>query len=71
MAISNDQVEQIQTQTIDLGDLILSMKPVTEREWNAFEKLVAAHKSLTSIDADSLRQLHLPLQKEGGYDPHA
>ena len=63
MAITNDKVKQIQTQTEDLAELILSINPVTDREWDAFEKLVAARKSLAKIDTDSLRQLELPLPK--------
>lgn len=65
MAISQDKVKQIQTQTIDLGELITSINPVTPQDWDAFEKLVAAHKSMTKIDTDSLRQLELPGLKEG------
>ena len=64
MAIPQKAVKQIQTQTIELGELIHSVKPVTTQEWDAFEKLVAAHKSLTKIDTDSLRQLELPGLKE-------
>lgn len=64
MTISQDKVKQIQTQTIELGELIHSVKPITPQEWDTFEKLVAAHKSLTKIDTDSLRQLELPLRSE-------
>jgi len=64
MAISQDAVKKIQTQTIDLAELIVSINPVTVKEWDAFEKLVAAHKSMTRIDTDSLRQLELPLEEE-------
>lgn len=62
MAISQDKVKQIEAQTEDLAELILSVHPVTVKEWDAFEKLVAAHKSMTKIDTDSLRQLELPLE---------
>ena len=61
MSISNDQVELIQTQTIDLAMLIMSLNPVSDREWDAFEKLVAAHKSMTRIDIENLYQFELPL----------
>ena len=60
MAISQDAVKKIQTQTIELGELIHSVKPTTPLEWDAFEKMVVAHKSMTKIDTDSLRQLDLP-----------
>jgi len=59
MAISVDKVKKIQTQTIDLGELIVSINPVTDKEWDAFEKLVAAHKSLMKIETDALLQLPL------------
>ena len=64
MAISNDAVKQIETATVDIGELIHKINPVTNAEWKAFEKLVDAHKALRSIDTDSLRQLELPLPKE-------
>jgi len=64
MAISVEKVKQIQAQTIDLGELILSINPVTEKEWDAFEKLVSAHKNLMKIDSDSLLQLPLPLAEK-------
>lgn len=60
MAISQQAVKQIQKQTEDLAELIVSINPVTVKEWDAFEKLVAAHKDLTKIDTDALRQLGLP-----------
>jgi len=64
MAISVEKVKQIQSQTVDLGELILSVNPVTDKEWDCFEKLVAAHKNLMKIDTDSLLQLELPLGAE-------
>ena len=62
MAISVDKVKQIQSAKVDLGELILSINPVTDKEWDAFEKLVSAHKNLMKIDSDSLLQLPLPLE---------
>lgn len=64
MSISVEAVKKIQTQTIDLGELILSINPVTEKEWDAFEKLVGAHKNLMKIDSDGLLQLPLPLEQK-------
>jgi len=64
MAISQGGVKQIQTATIELGELIHAINPVTIPEWDAFEKLVAAHKSMAKIDTDSLRQLELPLRQK-------
>ncbi len=62
MAISLEHVKEIQRQTIDLGELILAINPVTEKEWDAFEKLVGAHKNLMKVDSDALLQLPLPLE---------
>jgi len=61
MAISQKHVKAIQRQTEDLGELILAINPVYEKEWDAFDKLVSAHKNLRKIDMDALRQLELPL----------
>lgn len=62
MPISNDHVKQTETLTSDLGDLIKNINPVTDKEWDAFNKLVDAHKNLMKVDTDSLRQLPLPLE---------
>lgn len=64
MAISNEKVEDIQELTATLGELIVGLNPETEKEWDAFSKLVDAHKSLRKIETDGLRQLQLPLGSE-------
>jgi len=62
MAISTEKVKGIQELTVDLGELIHSINPVTEKEWAVFERLVQAHQSLRRADTDSLLQLELPLR---------
>jgi len=64
MPISVDHVKQIQTFTIDLGELIKKVNPVTETEWDAFEKMVSAHKNMTKIDTGELLQMPLPFDKK-------
>lgn len=59
MAITNGAVKEIQRTTVDVGELIHSLCPVTIAEWKAFEKLVDAHKALRGIDTDSLLQIEL------------
>ena len=71
MAISVDKVKAIQTQTIELGELILKVNPVSEKEWDAFEKLVGAHKNLMKIDTDSLLQIPLPFEPKKEKVPQA
>jgi len=63
MAITNEAVKEIQRTTVDIGELIHSLNPITLAEWKAFEKLVDAHKALRNIDTDSLLQMELPLPK--------
>jgi len=60
MAISNEKVKDIQTLTSNLGELIHSINPVTEKEWGVYEAMVNAHQKLRRADTDSLLQLELP-----------
>jgi len=57
--IGNDDIKQIETMTSDAGDLIKKLNPVTDAEWDAFNKLVDAHKNFQKVDTDGLRQLPL------------
>jgi hypothetical protein len=59
MPITNEQVKKIETFTSDLGDFIKTINPVTDKEWDAFNKLVDAHKNLMKVPTDELRQLPL------------
>lgn len=61
MPISIDLAKQIQTITSDLGDIIRECKPVSPKEWAAFEGLVNAHKDLSKIDAGEFMQLPMNL----------
>ena len=63
MAISNEKVKDIQELTVNLGEIIHSINPVTEKEWGVFERLVQAHQALRRADTDSLLQLELPLEE--------
>lgn len=60
MTISNDKVKAIQGLTVDLGEIIHSINPVTDKEWSVFERLVQAHTALRKADTDALLQLLLP-----------
>jgi len=61
MAISNDKVKEIQALVVDLGEIIHSINPVTEKEWTVYEAMVDAHRKLRRADTDALLQLELPL----------
>ena len=63
MAIANEKVKAIQTLTVELGEIIHSINPVSTKEWGVFERLVQAHQSLRRADTDSLLQLELPLKE--------
>jgi hypothetical protein len=60
MTITDDQIRQIQKIEVDIGEMIRQINPTLKREWQAFEKLVAAHKALRDIDTDALLQIGLP-----------
>jgi hypothetical protein len=60
MAIANKEVKKLETITSNLEELINSCHPIRPKEWDAFEKMVAAHKNLAKIDTDALRQIGLP-----------
>jgi hypothetical protein len=45
----------------DLGELITTVSPDNDGEWEALEKMTAAHKQLRSIDRTPLSQQKLPL----------
>jgi len=65
MAISQKAIKDLETITADLGDLLLTMRPGTIKEWDVFDGAVTAHKHLRKLDTDNLRQLPLiPEEKE-------
>jgi len=64
MAISNDKVKEIQSLTSDLGEIIHTINPVTDKEWTVYEALVDSHKKLRRADTDALLQLELPLPEK-------
>lgn len=51
-----EKLGEIRTQ---LGDLIVKAKPEHTAQWEALEKMTAAHKILRGIDISELLQLSL------------
>ena len=47
-----------------MAHLVVLIEPENEDEWNAYEKIVAAHKQLRSIEFSKLGQLPLPLPSD-------
>lgn len=62
------QAERIEELVKTTADLIVAVAPETSKEWQALEKLTAAHKQLRSIDTFELRQpkMKLDLDKPKG-----
>jgi len=50
------QVKKIESIMKDLGDLIKSLEPQKPSEWDAQERLTAAHKQLRSINTSDLME---------------
>ena len=47
-------IKEIQELTAQLGNLVVSVEPKTEAEWDAMEKMQAAHKQLRGIEVVEL-----------------
>jgi hypothetical protein len=58
--MDNKQVKKLEATIADLEEVINAFRPVRPKEWDTLEKMVAAHKSLSKIDFDALRQIELP-----------
>ncbi len=54
-----EQVEALNKLTDGLGKLVTDVKPDNDGEWEALEKMTAAHKQLRSIDRTPLGQKKL------------
>lgn len=52
-------VKRLEKVTGELGALVIDVKPKTDAEWEALEKMTIAHKQLRSIDKGSLRQAQM------------
>ncbi len=52
--MDNKTIKGIEETTKTLGELIVSIEPANPHEWDAMEKLQAAHKQLRSIDITEL-----------------
>ena len=59
--MKQSNIEKLQNVTQELAELIIDTKPRTVREWDALEKMVAAHQKLAKIDTEVLRQLEFAL----------
>ena len=47
-------VKEIQDLTTQLGNLVVGLEPKIGADWDAMEKLLAAHKQLRNIDIEGL-----------------
>lgn len=56
-------VDAIEALRDGAGGLVNQIKAKTPEEWEALERLTAAHKTLRSIDTGQLRQTRLDLTK--------
>ena len=54
-------IEKLNQLQADLGELIVTVNPDNDGEWEALEKMTTAHKQLRSIDRTPLSQQKLPL----------
>lgn len=48
--MKDETVKEIEDLTKQLAKMIVSIEPATPAEWEAMEKMQAAHKQLRSID---------------------
>ncbi len=52
--MKSKHVKDLEGLTKELGEIITDIVPVTPSEWDAMEKMQAAHKQLRSIDISEL-----------------
>jgi hypothetical protein len=52
--MQSDLIQQLQDLTATLGKMIVSFEPTTPQDWEAMEKMQAAHKQMRSIDIAEL-----------------
>jgi hypothetical protein len=52
--MQSDQVKKIEELTKEMGKLVTEIEPRKPAEWDAMEKLTAAHKQLRSIEIADL-----------------
>ncbi len=48
------EIKEIEDITDQLAKMLVTIEPVTPVEWDAMEKMTAAHKQLSSIDTAEL-----------------
>lgn len=52
--MKQQNITQIQDLTKSMAQMLVEMEPKTAAEWDAMEKLTAAHKQMRSIDITGL-----------------
>jgi hypothetical protein len=52
--MESEIVKEMQDLTAQLGKLVVNLEPKTGAEWDAMEKMQAAHKQLRSIEVEEL-----------------
>ena len=52
--MQDNLIKQLQEISTTLGKIIISVEPVTHQDWDAMEKMTAAHKQLRGIDMAEL-----------------
>ena len=55
-SMEKETVEELEKLTTKLANLIVNMEPKLPQEWEAMEKMQAAHKQLRSIDLAELTE---------------
>ena len=59
--MNKEQITQISLLTQEVGNMVKKLEPETSPEWEALEKLTAAHKQLRSIDIQAISQQKMDL----------
>lgn len=54
--MERETIKQIEMLTRQLGELVVSLEPQNSQEWNAHDKVTAAHKQMRSIDIMTLAE---------------
>ncbi|MDD5081746.1 MAG: hypothetical protein PHU08_00090 [Dehalococcoidales bacterium] len=52
--MKDELVKQIQDLTAELGELVVGLEPKTPAEWEAMERMQAAHKQMRGIAIEEL-----------------
>ncbi|MDD4875858.1 MAG: hypothetical protein PHQ86_01820 [Dehalococcoidales bacterium] len=52
--MTDEQIDEIKKLITGTGELLKSLDPKTDEQWDAFQKLTAAHKQMRAIDLTHL-----------------